>query len=171
MPFDQVDTFQSLALMSGATTQVAAIPLRWTSGRPEVLLITTRGTGRWTVPKGWPMADSIAGECAAREAFEEAGVIGRVEPYSLGMFEYWKQSKQGRIILQVTAFALHVDRILQDWPEREERRRTWFSPEVAAKLAANDQLGVLIKAATQVRAPALSWRERAAALPAMGLAN
>jgi len=165
-----IDTSQALALMSAVTTQVAAIPIRWTSGHPEVLLITTRGTGRWTVPKGWPLADSIAAECAQREAFEEAGVRGAVEPYSLGTYEYWKSSKHGRVILQVTAFALHVDRILRDWPERAERKRTWFSPEVAAKLAANEQLGVLIKAAALERAPALSWRERGS-VRAAGLAN
>lgn len=170
MPFDQIDTNQALALMSAATTQVAAIPIRWTSGRPEVLLVTTRRTGRWTVPKGWPLANSLGAECAAREAFEEAGVLGRVEEYSLGAYEYWKNAKQGRVILQVTAFALHVDRIMQDWPERGERRRTCFSPEVAAKLAGNEQLGVLIKAAANVRAPALSWRERSS-VPAMGLSN
>jgi 8-oxo-dGTP pyrophosphatase MutT (NUDIX family) len=150
--------------------QVAAIPLRWTSGRPEVLLVTTRRTGRWTVPKGWPLEDTLGGECAAREAFEEAGILGRIEPRSLGAFEYWKNSKQGRVILQVTAFALHVDRILQEWPERGERRRTWFAPEVAAKLVGNEQLAVLIKAAAQTRAPALSWRDRAPAV-AMGLAS
>ncbi|MGD9980483.1 MAG: NUDIX hydrolase [Hyphomonadaceae bacterium] len=169
MPFD-IDTSQSLAIMSAVTTQVAAIPIRWTSGRPEVLLITTRGAGRWTVPKGWPLVDSIGAECAQREAFEEAGVRGAVEPYSLGTYEYWKNAKQGRVILQVTAFALHVDRILQDWPERAERKRTWFSPEVAAKLAANEQLGVLIKAAAQIGAPTLAWRERTP-VRAAGLAN
>ena len=170
MPLDHIDTHRALALMSAAASQVAAIPLRWTNGRPEVLLITTRGTGRWTVPKGWPFDESIAADCAAREAFEEAGVQGQVESYSLGQYEYWKQSKRGRIILQVTAFALHVERILQDWPERNERKRTWFSPEVAAKLAANDQLGVLIRAAAQVRPPSLAWRERAA-IRTMGLAS
>jgi 8-oxo-dGTP pyrophosphatase MutT (NUDIX family) len=160
MLFDQIASSQSLALMSAATTQVAAIPIRWTSGRPEVLLITTRGTGRWTVPKGWPLADSMATDCAAREAFEEAGVKGRVEPYSLGTFEYWKRTKRSRTVLQVTAFAMHVDEIAPDWPEREQRKRAWFSPEVACRLANNDELAVLIRAAVQVRAPALGWRER-----------
>ncbi len=81
MQFADIDTAKFLAPMSGATAQVAAIPLRWTNGRPEVLLVTTRGTGRWTIPKGWPLADSLGAECAAREAFEEGGVRGRVEPY------------------------------------------------------------------------------------------
>jgi 8-oxo-dGTP pyrophosphatase MutT (NUDIX family) len=130
-------------------SQVAAIPIRWTSGRPEVLLVTTRGTGRWTVPKGWALADSIGSECAAREAFEEAGVRGEVQPSALGTFEYWKRSKRGRAILQVRAFALFVDEVAWDWPEREQRKRAWFSPEVACRLAANDDLSALIRTAVR----------------------
>lgn len=138
--------------MSGATSQVAAIPIRWTSGRAEILLVTTRTTGRWTVPKGWPLADSLGAECAAREAFEEAGVRGRVEPYSLGIYEYWKRAKAGRVFLQVTAFALHVEDVAWDWPERKERKRAWFSVEVACKLVANDDLSVLIREAVRMGA-------------------
>jgi len=153
MPFTEINLGESLAAMSGATSQVAAIPIRWVGGRPEVLLITTRGTGRWTIPKGWPLAESLGAECAAREAFEEAGVLGRIEPYSIGVFEYWKRTKKDRTFLQVTAFALHVQEIARDWPEREERKRAWFSPEVACRLAANDELAVLIRAAVAVKAP------------------
>lgn len=139
--------------MSGATSQVAAIPIRWVGGRPEVLLITTRGTGRWTIPKGWPLADSLAVACAAREAFEEAGVLGRIDPEPIGVFEYWKRTRSGRAFLNVTAFALHVREIARDWPEREERKRAWFSPEVACRLAANDELAALIRAAVRVQPP------------------
>lgn len=142
----------SLAPMSVVTSQVAAIPIRWTNGRAEVMLITTRRSGRWTVPKGWPLTDSLGAECAAREAFEEAGVRGRIEPFSLGTFEYWKRAKSGRVVLQVTAYALHVDHVSTDWPERGERKRAWFAPEVACRLANNDELAALIRAAVQVRA-------------------
>ena len=153
MQFADIDTAKFLAPMSGATAQVAAIPLRWTNGRPEVLLVTTRGTGRWTIPKGWPLADSLGAECAAREAFEEAGVRGRVEPYALGTFEYWKRSKHGRVFLQVTTFAMHVEHVAWDWPEREERKRAWFSPDIACRLAGNDELSALIREAVSVKAP------------------
>lgn len=148
--------------MSGATSQVAAIPIRRLDGRPEVLLVTTRGTGRWTVPKGWPLADSLGSECAAREAFEEGGVRGHVEPYSLGTFEYWKRTKKSRVYLQVTAFALHVEQVTLDWPERSERKRAWFSPDVASRLINNDDLSVLIKAAIELPTRAARWRERVA---------
>lgn len=153
MPFTEINTRESFAAMSGVTSQVGAIPIRWTNGRAEVLLITTRGTGRWTIPKGWPVADSLGAECAAREAFEEAGVRGRVEPYSIGVFEYWKRTKKNRTFLNVTVFALHVEETAWDWPEREERKRAWFSPEIACRLAANDELSALIREAVSVKAP------------------
>lgn len=150
MPFDlQADTALRAPLHT-FSSQVAAIPIRWVAGEPEVLLITTRGSGRWIVPKGWPMTDSLGAECAAREAFEEAGVVGEVERYSLGTFEYWKHSKRGRVFFEVTAYALHVKQTLPDWPERGSRRRAWFAPEVAARLTANDSLADLIRAAVKV---------------------
>jgi 8-oxo-dGTP pyrophosphatase MutT (NUDIX family) len=162
------DTSKVLTPMSGATSQVAAIPIRWTGGRAEVLLVTTRATGRWTVPKGWPMADSLGAECAAREAFEEAGVRGHIEPYSLGIYEYWKRAKKGRLFLQVTAFALHVEEVAWDWPERKERRRAWFSVDVACKLVANDDLSALIREAIRIGALGnVDYARR----PAAGLAN
>jgi 8-oxo-dGTP pyrophosphatase MutT (NUDIX family) len=168
MQFADFNTSKFLAPMSGATSQVAAIPIRWTGGRPEILLVTTRTTGRWTVPKGWPLADSLGAECAAREAFEEAGVRGHVEPYSLGIFEYWKRAKAGRVFLQVTAFALHVEDVAWDWPERKERKRAWFSPDVACKLVAYDDLSALIKEAVRMGA---SREVGYAQVPAPGLAN
>lgn len=168
MPFIDFNTAKSLAPMSGAASQVAAIPIRWTSGRPEVLLITTRGTGRWIVPKGWPLADSLGAECAAREAFEEAGVRGRVDPYSLGTYEYWKRAKKGRTFLMVTAYVLHAEDVERNWPERTERKRAWFSPEVACRLVANDELSALIRIAAHVRKPAL---KRLPVSAVAGLAN
>jgi len=131
-------------------SQVAAIPVRWVDGSPEVLLITSRGPGEWIVPKGWAMLDSLAAECAAREAFEEAGVTGEVEPYSLGTFEYWKRTKHGKVFYEVTAYALHVQYELPDWPEREKRKRAWFAPEEAARLIGNEGLAELIRSAVQV---------------------
>jgi 8-oxo-dGTP pyrophosphatase MutT (NUDIX family) len=107
------------------------------------------------VPKGWPASEASAAECAAREAFEEAGVIGEVGLSSLGTFQYWKRAKRGRVFLQVAAFALRVEQVLGDWPERKERKRAWFTPDVAAKLAANAELATLIRSAAEgLRDPA-----------------
>lgn len=143
--------------MRASNTQVAAIPVRWSSGGPEVLLVTTRGTGRWTPPKGWPLGEAPTAACAAREAFEEAGVAGAVEPLALGMFEYWKQTRRSRVFLRVSAFVLHVEDVLRDWPEREQRKRAWFSPAVAAKLAGNEALGALIRSAAELCKPSENW--------------
>jgi len=131
-------------------SQVAAIPVRWVDGKPEVLLITTRGRGEWIVPKGWATLDCLGAECAAREAFEEAGVTGQIEDYSLGTFEYSKRTKQGKVLFEVTAYALHVEHVMSNWPERDERKRAWFAPEVAARLTGNSGLAGLIRAAVQV---------------------
>ena len=154
MPFTDINPGQSFAIMSGVVSQVGAIPIRWINGRAEVLLITTRGTGRWTIPKGWPLTDSLGAECAAREAYEETGVRGRIKPHSIGVFKYWKRTKKSRTFLRVSAFALHVEETAWDWPERQERKRAWFSPEIACRLGANNELSALIREAVSVRTPA-----------------
>lgn len=149
MPFD-LAPHQTHAPIRTLNSQVAAIPVRWVDGKPEVLLITTRGRGAWIVPKGWALMDCLAAECAEREAFEEAGVTGQIEPYSLGTFEYWKKSKQGKVFFDVTAYALHVEHVVADWPERATRKRAWFPPDVAAQLTGNPGLAELIRSAVRV---------------------
>lgn len=90
MPFDALHSDFALKPSTMAHVQVAAIPLRWLNGAPEVLLVTTRGRGQWIVPKGWPLGNDPDRHSAAREAFEEGGVTGRIETYSVGSFAYWK---------------------------------------------------------------------------------
>jgi 8-oxo-dGTP pyrophosphatase MutT (NUDIX family) len=115
--------------------QVAALPYRTAAdGSAEVLLITSRDTQRWVVPKGNPMRGYSAHEAAAVEAFEEAGVRGIPCPTALGVFMYWKtrrarQSKQ----VATTLYPLSVVEQVEDWPEREQRTTRWFSlPDAAA---------------------------------------
>ncbi|MBC7767517.1 MAG: NUDIX hydrolase [Phycisphaerales bacterium] len=164
MALDFAVTGAPHASLRTTNSQVAAIPLRWSDGAPEVLLITSRGRSQWIVPKGWALMDCLAAECAAREAYEEAGVTGEVEQYSLGAFEYFKQTKQGRLYFEVTAYALHVERVLADWPERNKRRRSWFAPDVAAQLTGNESLSQLIKAAVQVEFKPAARPQRAVGL-------
>lgn len=128
--------------------QVAAIPLRWRNGRVEVLLVTTRGTGRWTIPKGWTNGTGAASRCAAREAFEEAGVRGAIAPQAIGAFTYWKRAKEGRVPLRVSVFELYADALLSDWPERRERKRAWVTDAEARALVQNDELAQLIATAS-----------------------
>jgi len=157
MPFDAISTVSAIRPGRVANLQVAAIPVRQLGGAPQVLLVTTRGQGAWIAPKGWPAGDYPDCESARREAFEEAGLLGRVEPYSLGSYTYWKGAAKKRAYFQVHAFALDVERELRDWPERKVRKRCWFSPETAAKLVSNAELGALIlRAAHGVRARVFS---------------
>jgi len=163
MPFDtlQIDFVSKPHQLRHV--QVAAIPLLWAGGAPQVLLVTTRGQGRWITPKGWPLGDYPDAASAAREAFEEGGVIGRTEPYSLGSFDYWKGAGKRCVYFEAHAFALYVEEVLDAWPERTSRKRCWFSPETAAHLVGNRALADLILAAAYGRrTPAL---EAAASCP------
>jgi 8-oxo-dGTP pyrophosphatase MutT (NUDIX family) len=85
------------------------------------------------VPKGWPWRNLPDHEAAAGEAWEEAGVRGRVEPTCIGDFTYAKRGNSTSVLVKVFVFALEVEEVASSWPESAERRRRWFS---AAKAAA-----------------------------------
>jgi 8-oxo-dGTP pyrophosphatase MutT (NUDIX family) len=113
--------------------QVAALPYRTDAeGRPEILLITSRETRRWVIPKGWPMKDLRDDHAAAQEAFEEAGVMGEVGDSTLGTYLYLKRRRNRSDLCEVHVYPLEVYEEFDDWPERGQRERTWFSPEEAA---------------------------------------
>jgi 8-oxo-dGTP pyrophosphatase MutT (NUDIX family) len=119
--------------------QVGALPYRIGSdGDLEILLITSRGTGRWIIPKGNPIVGLKAHQAAAREAFEEAGINGKATNKPIGKFRYSKQ-RPGRsdADVEVTVFPMLVTEELRDWPERRQRRRRWLNP-IAASHLAND---------------------------------
>ncbi|ESQ79421.1 hypothetical protein AEYBE204_10465 [Asticcacaulis sp. YBE204] len=99
----------------------------------EILLITSRGSGRWIIPKGKPIPDLAPHEAAGREAYEEAGLLGRVAPTSLGRFAYIKDQAQSRerFIPAVEVFPMEVTGQLTLWPEMGQRRVLWFDPEDA----------------------------------------
>ncbi|TCR65666.1 NUDIX hydrolase [Bosea sp. BK604] len=129
-----------------ARLQVAALPLRHgADGSVEVLLVTTRTTKRWTVPKGWPIKGLKAHEAAAREAAEEAGVIGKICKRPLAEYLYWKQCADGPILCRVKLFKLRVDRRLDTWPEKAERRQQWFKFSDAADLVGEPGLGAIMR--------------------------
>lgn len=125
--------------------QVAALPWRKAGDGFEVLLVTSRGSGRWVLPKGWPEKREQPHEAAAREAAEEAGVGGVTFPREVGRFYYAKTLPSGMSWrCEVRVFPLEVDRIADDWPERKQRRRRWFAPRDAARLVDEKDLGELI---------------------------
>ena len=126
--------------------QYGALAWRRAGTAREVLLVTSRDTGRWVIPKGWPMKKRTPWDAAAREAFEEAGVKGVVEPAAIGSYRYIKRLSRWRERpVEVQVFCLEVERELDDWPERPQRQRAWFAPEDAAGRVAEPDLAELIR--------------------------
>lgn len=116
-------------------TQYAALPVRVTGDQTEVMLVTSRETRRWVIPKGWPEAGLEPHELAAKEAYEEAGLVGRTADEPFGTYWYDKTLDSGRTVpCRVQAYLLSVERELEDWPERRERERRWVSASQAAML-------------------------------------
>lgn len=113
--------------------QYGAICWRMHRGKVEVLLITSRDTGRWVIPKGWPMEKLSPAQAAMQEAWEEAGVRGQIAEASLGTFNYLKiLSLKRSVQCAVQVFALRVSELADKFPEKKERRRKWFAAEKAA---------------------------------------
>src|SRR5690606_10808259 len=109
--------------------QVAAIPYRLTGkGGIEVLLVTSRTTQRFIVPKGWPMKSKTGRQAAMQEAFEEAGVTGTAEQKPIGAYVYWKRLSDAFVKVNVKVFLLETEEVLADWEEQGRRARAWLSP-------------------------------------------
>ena len=116
-------------------------------GDLEVLLMTSRDTGRWVIPKGWPMPGKLSHEVAAREAFEEAGVRGIVETQPLGAFNYPKMLKDGlHVACRVQVYALEVSDLAKNFKEKGERKLEWVSCAEAVKRVREPELRDLILA-------------------------
>ncbi|MDN2565973.1 NUDIX hydrolase [Aquibium sp. A9E412] len=128
-----------------ARIQVAALPWRPAGGGVEVLLVTSRGTGRWVLPKGWPEGDEALHAAALREAAEEAGVDGRISRDPCGSYFYGKTAASGLTRrCEVAVFPLAVAHEADSWPEKAVRERVWLAPAEAARRVAEPDLGELI---------------------------
>ncbi|MDP1736054.1 MAG: NUDIX hydrolase [Caulobacter sp.] len=127
--------------------QYAALPWREGKDGLEILLITSRETRRWVIPKGWPMITLAAHDAAAQEAFEEAGVRGTISETPIGAFRYRKRLKTGKAQLcRVDVFPLAVATELKSWPERRQRQRRWIPALEAARMVEEPGLRRLIEA-------------------------
>jgi 8-oxo-dGTP pyrophosphatase MutT (NUDIX family) len=125
--------------------QVAALPWRLTPQGVEILLITSRETGRWVLPKGWPEGREQLPDTAAREAAEEAGLDGAIARLDMGSYFYSKALPSGmERRCEVLVFPLEVDALAKSWPEKKERKRKWFPAAEAAALVNEQDLGELI---------------------------
>ncbi|MFP4044064.1 MAG: NUDIX hydrolase [Rhodosalinus sp.] len=147
-PGDNWSGFSDAAAAGTLHRQVAALCYRGSDADREVLLITSRGTGRWVLPKGWPIAGLDAPGSARQEAWEEAGVIAADSPMvPLGQYRYVKRNRHmPDLLVEVQVFALEVARLADRFPEEQERRRAWMSPARAAKVVAEPDLAALIAA-------------------------
>jgi 8-oxo-dGTP pyrophosphatase MutT (NUDIX family) len=128
-----------------ARRQVAALPLRRAkNGAIEILLVTSRDTGRWIIPKGWTSKRIRDCKAAAREAREEAGVKGKILREAIGTYRYIKRELGDGALIEVRVFLLKVSKRYKRWPEKRERRRAWFDLKDAAGKVSDPELSILI---------------------------
>lgn len=113
-------------------------------GGIEVLLVSSRSTGRWVVPKGDLKRGMSPAKSAAEEAFEEAGIQGKVKRKPLGTYRYFKADDVRGRPHDVDVFAMEVTAVKDRWPERKERIREWLPVETAARLVCERELRQLI---------------------------
>ncbi|MDU8929854.1 NUDIX hydrolase [Alisedimentitalea sp. MJ-SS2] len=127
--------------------QVAALCYQGTAKNREVLLVTSRDTGRWIIPKGWPINGKDAAGAAMQEAWEEAGVKqGQVADEPLGSYGYEKELSTGLPVpVETLVFPVEVSKLKDNYPEAGERRRKWVSPEKAANMVNEPELKELIR--------------------------
>jgi len=126
--------------------QYGALCYREKRGRTEILLVTSRGTGRWIVPKGWPVKGQTPAGSAAVEAFEEAGVEGRAVPVCAGVYAYPKVMDDGsELRLRVALFPLRVRKLRRKYPEAEQRTRRWCSRKRAAEMVDEKDLKSILR--------------------------
>lgn len=135
--------------------QYGAICWRMHRGRVEVLLITSRDTGRWVIPKGWPMCGREPAQAAVQEAWEEAGVKGKVDTDAIGAFGYDKVLRPGQVVpCRVNVFSVRVSELKRKYPEEKMRSRKWFGHEKASRLVAEPELRGLLMALPTLLEPA-----------------
>ena len=121
--------------------QSGVIPYRKNNGSIEILLITSIRKKKWIIPKGYVEFNLSPFESAKKEAFEEAGIIGSNETFELGTLEL----KKGNGLTHMKIFSMEVIKILDDYPEKELRKRKWFSPEDASSKVTIPEIPAMIK--------------------------
>lgn len=136
--------------MSGGTkhdlrTQFAALPWRFRKNKLEVCIITSRTSKRWIVPKGWPMDGRTPTQAAEIEAWEEAGLKGKMSDTCIGVYSYVKPLDKTRTPCLAMIFPMKVRTEFDHWPERHQRRRKWVSRKKAAQLLHDDELAQIVR--------------------------
>jgi 8-oxo-dGTP pyrophosphatase MutT (NUDIX family) len=129
-----------LASLAKERRQVAALPWRQTDRGLEIMLVSSRGTQRWIIPKGWSMAGRKDSAAAAIEALEEAGLLGVISEDPIGQYTYVKRFVGYERAVRVAVFSMRVSRQRDRWPEQRQRLTQWFSAEEAATLVDDAEL-------------------------------
>jgi 8-oxo-dGTP pyrophosphatase MutT (NUDIX family) len=126
--------------------QFAVLPWRLNEGGVrEVMLLTSRETQRWVIPKGWPMKGRKPAEAAKQEAYEEAGLVGHiVGKRPIGNFHYSKQLAKGEVLCEVRVFLFRVEQQLDEWPEKGQRETKWFDANEAGDIVEEGGLAEII---------------------------
>ncbi|WP_432817081.1 NUDIX hydrolase [Sulfitobacter sp. JB4-11] len=134
------------AAKSDVRTQFAALCYRVKRGKVQILLVTSRRTKRWIVPKGWPMEGRTPAASALQEAWEEGGVQGRNDGPCLGVYSYAKgRTETGELQCVAMLYPVAVIALAKRFPESGQRRRRWVSRKKAARLVAEPELAQLIR--------------------------
>ena len=108
--------------------------------------MTSRQTQRFVIPKGWPMRKLRDHDAAAQEAYEEAGLIGKIHRQPIGVFLYWKRTSKAFRLVEVDLYPLKVRKQLKDWPEKGVRKMAWLSANDAILLLDEPRLKTLVRA-------------------------
>lgn len=129
--------------------QFGALVYRLHKGKTKVLLITTRRSQSWSIPKGWPMHGKTPADCARREAWEEAGARGEALDQPLGFFSYVKTIKTRRgplpMPVMVSVYPVAMQTMAKSFPEAGQRRLKWLSPKKAAAKVREPELARILR--------------------------
>jgi 8-oxo-dGTP pyrophosphatase MutT (NUDIX family) len=128
-------TLVSRLRIGGRAIQFGVLPFRRTEDGLQIMLVTSRSSGRWILPKGWRAHGLAPHLSAAKEAFEEAGLRGATSERSIGVFRHLKTGFRREVRVEI--FPMEVTEQLDDWPERFQRRRQWFNVHQAALAVSN----------------------------------
>jgi len=136
----------SKVIKPAVRVQYGVLPYRKSRHCLEILLVTTRESGRWIVPKGSPIKGLGKSGSAAQEAYEEAGLRGTVKSRQIGSFRFGKTVGESAIIApcEVAIFSMHVTKQCKTWPEKKERICRWFEADEAVLQVLDEGLAQII---------------------------
>lgn len=127
--------------------QVAALCHRGAGNRKEFLLVTSRDTGRWIIPKGWPIRGLKSNEAALQEAWEEAGVCNsKATKNPIGTYTYQKRKSSGlEIPVETLVYSVEVKNLSKNFPEAHERSRKWVNANDAIEMVNEAELKLIFR--------------------------